>query len=929
MILSGGPSEQREYAGVGFIVAPWARQAVINFIQHSNRLASLQIRVSGGSISVICAYAPQSGLDFDIRHAFFSDMHTFTNKVKAHGPTYTIGDFNSRFHEHFHLETDVVGPFAWGNPDASITATSNQHLLIEHCSSLDLVVANTFINRPVEKRVTYYDLAAKPMDAIAHNKFAELDHVLTEKRWQSSVTSVTSNRALALASHHFMLTIELELDIPKTQRKQRSLFLDRADLQNPNTARHFTTEFLSATTAPLQSNSVTSPSLDNQAGQIAASMFAAASKCLEQREVKPNRPWIRRGTLDLIELRNQARINSQHQLELSLNKLIKQSAKQDRKEWLNDMMDTGDWSNIRKFKRRGLQQQGRLRDASGELVDSESRTETMACYYSTTQWMPPPLGKQLPNGPRLGPELPVNVSSFTAMELDEVLAKLRAGKAAGTDEVPPDFWKALRADKQACQLLLDLCSDCWLKKDIPELWRHATVSAIFKKGDESLPKNYRPISLLTVGYKVLAALILARLVSGGAEDRLRKTQFGFRKARGAADAVFLVQRLIEKAWATKDGKLSAILLDWSKAFDRVDPAALLIALSRFGVPSPLVDMVAAIYRNRTFAVREGQNLSTIHPQGSGIAQGCPLSPYLFIIMLSVLFADVDQEVRQHRNATQMSICSDITYADDTALVSDDLSLLQLTLNCLINKAALYGLEPNWDKTLHLQIRHNEAILMPSGDAVKPVDSATYLGSLLSADGWTKSSVARRTGEARSVLDKLQTVWRHANITRKRKLDLFNACVVSKLLYSLETLCLRQADRDRLDAFQAQALRKIMGIPHSMLSHVSNQEVRRLSRQRPLSQTILFRQLSMFGRISAMPDDSVLRDAVFKPGSISLTLTDGKRSRGRPRLRWETVMHAHALQIVNMSNATLSSLLGQHVYNQQIWQATVKHYCFPN
>jgi hypothetical protein len=135
------------------------------------------------------------------------------------------------------------------------------------------------------------------------------------------------------------------------------------------------------------------------------------------------------------------------------------------------------------------------------------------------------------------------------------------------------------------------------------------VTAIFKKGDESLTQNYRPISLLSVSYKVVASLILNRMSTGRVEEKLRDTQFGFQKQRRSTDAIFLVQRAIERTWASKDGQLSAILLDWSKAFDRIDPAALQIALARFGIPRAYCDMVKSIYTNRAFDMTDSHGPS--------------------------------------------------------------------------------------------------------------------------------------------------------------------------------------------------------------------------------------------------------------------------------------------------------------------------------
>ena len=211
-------------------------------------------------------------------------------------------------------------------------------------------------------------------------------------------------------------------------------------------------------------------------------------------------------------------------------------------------------------------------------------------------------------------------------------------------------------------------------------------------------------------------------------------------------------------------------------------------------------------------------------------------------------------------------CADVAYADDTALLSNDIQRLQYSLDRLIMRAQMYGLEPNWGKTVHLQIRHNSDIFTPQGAPVKVVSSAVYLGSLLREDGNTGASIARRVGEARGAFESLKTVWKHANITRQRKLYLFNACVVTKLTYSLEALCLRQADRDKIDAFQAQCLRKIFGVPHSMISRVSNEAVRNMSRHHKISSRVLYNQLVYFDKLASASDTNLLRSYVCQKGS---------------------------------------------------------------
>ena len=95
---------------------------------------------------------------------------------------------------------------------------------------------------------------------------------------------------------------------------------------------------------------------------------------------------------------------------------------------------------------------------------------------------------------------------------------------------------------------------------MPVLWELAEVVTLYKKGNVEDPENYRPISLLYDGYKVVAALVLNRMAEGGVEERLRPTQFGFRKCMSTSQAILIVKRIMDRAERT--GKpLHLIFLD--------------------------------------------------------------------------------------------------------------------------------------------------------------------------------------------------------------------------------------------------------------------------------------------------------------------------------------------------------------------------------
>ena len=252
-------------------------------------------------------------------------------------------------------------------------------------------------------------------------------------------------------------------------------------------------------------------------------MGQACSACIPESAARPHRPWISTQTLELIELRNNARRCSHYELELALNKRIKLGAKDDRRNWLNEQLENGDWSAIRKLRRVEARHPGRLQDLSGNLVESADRAETFAEYYEKVQWscassdessMPTILQSQQ------GSSVNVSVGNFSKKELRTVLQKLGKGKACGPDGVPAEMWIALADDDGALQHLMTLCQKAWAVKCIPESWSSATVVALFKSGSTALPQNYRPISLLSVGYKVLARLVLNRLRASDVEEKL-------------------------------------------------------------------------------------------------------------------------------------------------------------------------------------------------------------------------------------------------------------------------------------------------------------------------------------------------------------------------------------------------------------------------
>ena len=153
-----------------------------------------------------------------------------------------------------------------------------------------------------------------------------------------------------------------------------------------------------------------------------------------------------------------------------------------------------------------------------------------------------------------------------------------------------------------------------------------------------------------------------------------------------------------------------------------------------------------------------------------------------------------------------------------------------------------------------------------GNALKQVDQTIYLGASIRKDGNHSAEISRRIGESYQSFLKLKSVWSHANISRARKIEILNACVLSKLLYSLESVVCKEIDRRKINAFHCRCLRQILRIPHSYISHVSNTEVLHHAKSRPLYQILIQRQLKFYASILKHEPNDLLRRAHFAPGN---------------------------------------------------------------
>ena len=156
---------------------------------------------------------------------------------------------------------------------------------------------------------------------------------------------------------------------------------------------------------------------------------------------------------------------------------------------------------------------------------------------------------------------------ITRNGVTKLLQNLKIGKATGPDEIPAELLKMCFEDISAALTLIFQSSVKQGK--VPNEWKRAKISPIFKKDDKTSAENYRPDSITSITSKLLEHIIFSNVVNHlETQNILSDAQHGFRRKRSCeTQLITTCNDLAENM--NKHLQTDAIMLDFSKAFDKV------------------------------------------------------------------------------------------------------------------------------------------------------------------------------------------------------------------------------------------------------------------------------------------------------------------------------------------------------------------------
>ena len=408
----------------------------------------------------------------------------------------------------------------------------------------------------------------------------------------------------------------------------------------------------------------------------------------------------------------------------------------------------------------------------------------------------------------------------------------------------------------------------------------------------------RGISILSVAGNVLAKVMLTRLLERVDDLVLPESQCGFRRGRNTIDMIFVARQLQEKC-REQHQDLYLAFVDLTKAFDTVNQDLLWNILRKFGCPPTFIAILQQFHIGMCAQVVMAGSQSSSFPVEVVVNKGCVLAPIIFNVLLVAITLVSHRDLQssdcvgieyrpdgglfnlrrlQAKTKTSSAMINALQYADDAAFSSLTTDGLQRSLDVMLETYLRAGLVIITTKTEILSASSPDAPTFSiSGNQLKNSENFTYLDTNLSFSGDLTNEIQESINLASSAFVRLsKRVFVNQSFTIHTKIAVYDAVVISTILYGCETWVPYRRHIRLLESFHIRRLQIILGL--RWWHKVTHSEIRSRAGIPTIESMLLHRQLRWLGHAIRMPDSRLphcVRNGQLRLGHRSVC---GQRKR---------------------------------------------------
>lgn len=366
--------------------------------------------------------------------------------------------------------------------------------------------------------------------------------------------------------------------------------------------------------------------------------------------------------------------------------------------------------------------------------------------------------------------------------VSDAIKRLSNKTSFGFDEISSKLLK-ISHNALLCPLTT-IINQCLKSGTFPDQLKVARVIPVFKKGENFLLDNYRPISLLPSMSKIFERIIYDQIFEYFTDNGLfASNQYGFRRAHSTELAA---SEILDRVINSLDvGKLSvAIYLDLSKAFDTLDHNILISKFRYYGLKDSAVKMIVSYLEHRQQYVDFNGTCSSKELISTGVPQGSILGPLMFLVYINdliyvsnkfsaIMYADDTSLISELENFGSNHLCQSSNINAELAKISDWLKANKLSLNVKKTKFMIFrgSHEENHDFSLKIE-----------NTSLEKVKAFSFLGLTINDELTWKDhvhSLAAKVARSIGLMNKLKCIL-PVNIL----LMIYQSFVMSRLNYQI-------------------------------------------------------------------------------------------------------------------------------------------------
>ena len=450
---------------------------------------------------------------------------------------------------------------------------------------------------------------------------------------------------------------------------------------------------------------------------------------------------------------------------------------------------------------------GPLKDGNEFTTDDEKMANILNNFFSsvfTTENM-----SNLPSPMTTCTGTPLTNTNIEQEKIEAKITKLNSSSSPGPDKLCP---RLLQGISDIISIPLAIIYRKSLDEGVvPQEWKRAHVTPIFKKGDKSSAGNYRPISLTCILCKIMESLIRDAIIQHLTSNNIiLPSQHGFMQRKSCMTNLLEYLEVLTKL-VDEGHSIDVVYLDFAKAFDKVPHQRLLAKLKAAGIDGCIVNWVEAWLKDRKQRVILNGKSSEWRSVDSGVPQGSVLGPTLFIVYIN----DIDNAVD-----TVFSILS--KFADDTKVIrivenDVDRAGLQADLENLLSWSEEWQMMFNAGKckVLHFGKKNPRYCYTiggyaPAGTVLEHVQEEKDLGVIIHESLKPTAQCAKAAKKANQVLGQMSRAITYRD--RYTWVSLYKQYVRSHLEYAIQAWCpWTESDIDMLEGVQKRAIRMVSGL----------------------------------------------------------------------------------------------------------------------